>query len=95
MSETEQASKPTPIDAATALSRVTEWEQEAFARDAERAAHAAAHIAANPPTMGRTVSGDLARLSQAVADLLRRAAKIEASLEALSLKNAADPATEK
>ncbi|MCX5000967.1 hypothetical protein [Streptomyces longwoodensis] len=77
------------IDAAAALTRATEWELEAFVKDAEKAARDAAHIAANPPTMGRTVSGDLTRLSQYVADLLRRAAKIEASFEALSLMGTA------
>ncbi|GAA2199914.1 hypothetical protein [Streptomyces bangladeshensis] len=80
--------KPSPITAATALTRAITWEQEAFARDAEMAARTAAHIAANPPTAGRSVSGDLTRLSQYVADLLRRAAKIEAGLEAISLMDA-------
>ncbi|MDX5563729.1 hypothetical protein PYK79_10740 [Streptomyces sp. ID05-04B] len=90
------AADPNPVTAATALTAATQWEQEAFIRDAERVAQAAAHIAANPPTAERTtVSGDLTRLSQNVADLLRRAAKIEANFQALSLMNATDPATEK
>lgn len=76
------------ITAADALARSIAWEQEAFARDAEMIVRQATHIAANPPAVGRTVSGDVTRLAQYVADLLRRSAKIEASLEALTLMDA-------
>ncbi|SFY52058.1 hypothetical protein [Streptomyces sp. F-1] len=82
------AAKTSRITAAHALARSITGEQQMFTEDAQRIAEQAAYIAANPPVEGRTVSGDLTRLSQYVADLLRRAAKIEASVQALALMKA-------
>lgn len=86
------------LTSAAFLSRTVTKEQEAFTHEARLVAEQAARIAANPPTVQRSVSGDLTRLSQEVAFLLRRAAKIEASLEALGLMEAetsTDRTTEK
>ncbi len=79
------ANPPTSVTAEALLSRGVAREQEDFIRDARRVAELAAHIPENPPTAQRAVSGDLTRLSQYVADLLRRAAKIEATIEAVGL----------
>ncbi|MYX26082.1 hypothetical protein GTY75_05260 [Streptomyces sp. SID8381] len=81
-------SKPSKVTAAAALATNITWELESFTREAEMIAEKAAHIAANPPSAERTVSGDVTRLAQYVTDLLRRAATIEASQKAISLMEA-------
>lgn len=80
---------PNPqLTAASFMSRSIQDEQRRFAQEAERLAKQAAYIAANPPSDGRAVSGDITRLIQEAAFLLKRAATIEASLEAVGLMNA-------
>lgn len=67
------------------LARSTEQERKLFDQEAKRLVEQAVHISANPPSAGRKVSGDITRLIQSAAFLLSRAAKIEASSEALEL----------
>ncbi|MFE3577819.1 hypothetical protein [Streptomyces vinaceus] len=67
------------------IERMITQEQETYLADAQRVAELAAHIANTPPSATRAVSGDLTRLSQHVADLLRRAAKLEATIEMAAL----------
>ena len=75
-----------PITAKTLFARNIEGETETFKRDAKYVAELAAHIADKTPSSSqKTTSGDLIRLSQYVADLLRQASKLEASLAALEL----------
>ncbi|WP_329212309.1 hypothetical protein [Streptomyces sp. NBC_01708] len=76
------------VTAHDALTYSLKREQAQYAEEAERLAKQAAHIAANPPTDGRTVSGDIARLIQEAAFLLKRAVTIEAGVEAAGLMNA-------
>ncbi|MFJ3283322.1 hypothetical protein [Streptomyces halstedii] len=76
------------VTAHDALAYSLKREQGQFAEEAERLAKQATYIAANPPADGRTVSGDITRLIQEAAFLLRRAATIEAGLEAVGLMNA-------
>ncbi|MFF6931590.1 hypothetical protein [Streptomyces californicus] len=73
------------VTARDALSYSLKRDQAQFAEEAERLAKQAAHIAANPPTDGRSVSGDITRLMQEAAFLLKRAVTIEAGLEAVGL----------
>ncbi|WP_405506273.1 hypothetical protein OG323_05845 [Streptomyces cyaneofuscatus] len=77
-----------PVTAHDVLTYSLKREQGQFAEEAERLAKQAAYIAANPPADGRTVSGDIARLIQEAAFLLKRAATIEAGLEAVGLMDA-------
>lgn len=70
------------------LSRRISGDIRAYRVDAERIAELAARIAANPPSPGSSMSGDVARLSQYVIDLLRSAARIEANMEAVQLVQA-------
>ncbi|WP_228994313.1 hypothetical protein [Streptomyces sp. DH8] len=69
-------------------------EQTQFTEEAERLAKQAAYIAANPPADGRSVSGDITRLMQEAAFLLKRAVTIEAGLEAVGLMGAETATTE-
>lgn len=78
--------------AASALASVIAAEQKQFAREANDAAELMEQIAKDP-TSSR-ISSDLSRLSQQVAQLIRRAAKIDASQEAAQLMGA-DHNTEK
>lgn len=82
------------VTANEALSYSLKREQAQFAEEAARLASQAAYIAANPPSEGRAVSGDITRLMQEAAFLLRRAATIEAGLEAVGLINAEAATTE-
>ncbi|MEV8455465.1 hypothetical protein AB0467_34580 [Streptomyces sp. NPDC052095] len=88
---------PSPqLTAASFLSRSIEDEQRRFTQEAERLAEQATRIAATPPSAGRnTVSGDLTRLIQEAAFLLKRAVTIEAGLEAVSLMDAEVNTTKK
>ncbi|MEV7511772.1 hypothetical protein AB0O57_27840 [Streptomyces sp. NPDC091201] len=61
------------------LDRMINREREAFLEDARRVAEMAARIADTPPTATLTVSGEVIRLSQHVAELLCRTAKLEAT----------------
>ncbi|MGA4867543.1 hypothetical protein ACPB9J_33455 [Streptomyces lavendulocolor] len=76
------------LTAAGFTARAIEREQQQFAVEAQRLADHAAHIAANPPTRQRSVSGDLTHLIQEATLLLRRGVTIEASVEALGLMEA-------
>ncbi|MEW2068612.1 hypothetical protein [Streptomyces sp. NPDC007346] len=77
------------VTAHDALAYSLKREQAQFSEEAKRLAEQAARIAANPPAAGRnTVSGDLTRLIQEAAFLLKRAATIEAGLEAVGLMGA-------
>ncbi|THA79763.1 hypothetical protein [Streptomyces sp. A0592] len=67
------------------LDRLITHEQDALAIDARRVAELAARIADNPPSATRSTSGDVTRLSQYVTELLRRTAKLEATIEAAQL----------
>lgn len=83
------------VTAHDALTYSLKRDRAQFAEEAERLAEQAARIAANPPGAGRnTVSGDLARLIQEAAFLLKRAATIEAGLEAVGLMGAEAATTE-
>ncbi|MGC4925497.1 hypothetical protein [Streptomyces sp. DT117] len=81
------------VTASDALTYSLKREQAQFSEEAQRLAKQAAYIAANPPADGRTVSGDITRLIQEAAFLLKRAATIEAGLEAVGLVGA-EAATE-
>ncbi|MFD4595688.1 hypothetical protein [Streptomyces rubiginosohelvolus] len=83
------------VTAHDALSYSLKRDQAQFAEEAERLAKQAAYIAANPPTDRRTVSGDITRLMQEAAFLLKRAVTIEAGLEAVGLMGAETATTEK
>ncbi|MGW6466045.1 hypothetical protein [Streptomyces rubiginosohelvolus] len=83
------------VTAHDALSYSLKRDQAQFAEEAERLAKQAAYIAANPPADGRSVSGDITRLMQEAAFLLKRAVTIEAGLEAVGLMSAETAATEK
>ncbi|MFF4858573.1 hypothetical protein ACFY2N_27170 [Streptomyces rubiginosohelvolus] len=83
------------VTAHDALSYSLKRDQAQFAEEAERLAKQAAYIAANPPADGRTVSGDITRLMQEAAFLLKRAVTIEAGLEAVGLMGAETATTEK
>ncbi|WP_331728931.1 hypothetical protein OG693_39040 (plasmid) [Streptomyces sp. NBC_01259] len=83
------------LTAASFLSRSIEDEQRRFTQEAELLAEHAARIAANPPTGKRTASGDLTRLIQEAALLLKRAVTIEAGSEAIGLMGAETATTEK
>lgn len=76
------------VTAGDALTCSLKREQAQFSEEAERLAKQAAHIAANPPADGRTVSGDITRLIQEATFLLKRAVTIEAGLEAVGLMGA-------
>lgn len=82
------------VTAHDALAYSLKREQAQYTEEAERLARQAAYIAANPPTDGRTVSGDINRLIQEAAFLLKRAVTIEAGLEAVGLMNAETATTE-
>ncbi|MFJ8923820.1 hypothetical protein ACIREK_30635 [Streptomyces sp. NPDC102415] len=82
------------VTATDALAYSLKREQAQYAEEAERLAKQAAYIAANPPTDGRTVSGDISRLIQEAAFLLKRAVTIEAGLEAIGLMNVETTTTE-
>ncbi|MFE9913466.1 hypothetical protein [Streptomyces clavifer] len=82
------------VTAQDALSYSLKREQAQFAEEAERLAEQAAYIAANPPSDGRTVSGDITRLMQEAAFLLKRAVTIEAGLDAVEMMNAETSTTE-
>lgn len=71
---------------ADALRRTAAQDQEAFSRDARDVADLAEHIAASPAA--QNLSGDLSRLSQQVTELVRRAARIKATVEALEMMQA-------
>ncbi|MFJ6438432.1 hypothetical protein [Streptomyces sp. NPDC091416] len=73
------------VTASEALTYSIKREQAQFAEEAERLAAQVAYIATNPPTDGRTVSGDITRLIQEATFLLKRAVTIEAGLEAVGL----------
>ncbi|KQX44540.1 hypothetical protein OH797_38435 (plasmid) [Streptomyces anulatus] len=83
------------VTAHDALTYSLKREQAQFAEEADRLAKQAAYIAANPPSEGRAVSGDITRLIQEAAFLLKRAATIEAGLEAVGLMDAETATTEK
>ncbi|MYT79292.1 hypothetical protein YW3DRAFT_07114 [Streptomyces sp. MnatMP-M77] len=85
----------TQVNAHYALDYSLKREQAQFSEEAERLAKQAAYIAANPPSEGRAVSGDITRLIQEAAFLLKRAATIEAGLEAAKLMNAETATTAK
>lgn len=76
------------VTAHEAMTYSLKREQAQFAEEGERLARQAAYIAANPPTGGRKVSGDITRLIQEAAFLLKRAVTIEAGLEAVGLVSA-------
>ncbi|MFD7866960.1 hypothetical protein [Streptomyces sp. NPDC059783] len=76
------------VSAHDALTFALKRDQALFAEEAEHLAEEAARIAANPPSDGRTVSGDLVRLIQEAGFLLKRATTIEASLQAVGLMSA-------
>ncbi|MYW29685.1 hypothetical protein [Streptomyces sp. SID2119] len=82
------------VTARDALAYSLKRDQAQFAEEAERLAKQAAYIAANPPADGRSVSGDITRLMQEAAFLLKRAVTIEAGLEAVGLLNAEAESTE-
>ncbi|MFE7485426.1 hypothetical protein [Streptomyces sp. NPDC057552] len=82
------------VTAHDALTYSLKRDQAQFAEEAERLAKQAAYIAANPPTAGRAASGDLTRLIQEAAFLLKRAVTIEAGLEAVGLMGAEAATTE-
>ncbi|MYR75154.1 MULTISPECIES: hypothetical protein [unclassified Streptomyces] len=82
------------VTARDALTYSLKREQAQFAEEAERLAKQAAYIAANPAATGRTISGDIARLLQEATFLLKRAATIEAGLEAVELMGAEAITTE-
>ncbi|MFE9252898.1 hypothetical protein [Streptomyces sp. NPDC007088] len=71
--------------------RIITSEQEKFSRDADYAAELMAVIAKNPDAASTV--GDLTRLQQRVTELLRRAAKIEASREAEKIMRSETAAT--
>lgn len=75
----------TVITPASMLASSVAREQEMFTRDASYAAELLTRIAETPDAAH--VVGDLTRLSQQVAELVRRAATIKASAEALDLMN--------
>ncbi|MFF3531365.1 hypothetical protein ACFYX5_32290 [Streptomyces rubiginosohelvolus] len=83
------------VTAHDALSYSLKRDQAQFDEEAERLAKQAAYIAANPPADGRSVSGDITRLMQEAAFLLKRAVTIEAGLEAVGLMSAETATTEK
>ncbi|MFI6210283.1 hypothetical protein ACIBAI_28610 [Streptomyces sp. NPDC051041] len=84
----------TTVTAASVLARQVADDQDEFARDAREAADLLGWIAEHPEES--RVLGDLSRLSQQVTELVRRAARIKASTEALRLMEAeAGRATEK
>ncbi|MFD5221379.1 hypothetical protein ACFWMH_27440 [Streptomyces tendae] len=70
---------------AALLARNVAAEREIFAREAQYAAELMKQIADNPESA--VVGGDLTRLSQRVTELVRRAAAIKASAEAVELMN--------
>ncbi|MFJ3601958.1 hypothetical protein ACIPVA_04085 [Streptomyces anulatus] len=82
------------VTAHDALTYSLKREQAQFSEEAERLAKQAAYIAATPPSDGRAVSGDITRLIQEAAFLLKRAATIEAGLEAAGLMGAEAATTE-
>lgn len=71
------------MTSAAFLARQINQEREQFAVDAQRASELMAGIAANPTS--KLVGGDLSRLSQQVAELVRRASRIDAWREAHAL----------
>lgn len=72
---------------ASKLSSSVAREQRTFTHDADYAAELLKRI--EKTSDAAHVVGDLTRLSQQVAELVRRAATVKASLEALELMNAA------
>ncbi|GAA2806479.1 hypothetical protein [Saccharopolyspora taberi] len=80
------------MPAASMLVRAVAREQAEFDRDAREAADLAARIVKRPTAS--LVSGDLSRLSHAVAELVRRHTRIQASTEAVTLM-AAEPTTDR
>ncbi|MFJ9213058.1 hypothetical protein [Streptomyces sp. NPDC102264] len=77
-----------PMNSATRmLRRLIEHDRERFADDARNMAELAARVA-EAPSASR-VPGDLSRLSQGVADLIRRDAWIRARVEAVGLVDVA------
>ncbi|MEV5319100.1 hypothetical protein AB0K92_15840 [Streptomyces sp. NPDC052687] len=76
----------TKATAEDALAWIAARDREEFARDARAAAELLTHIADNPGRSG--IGSDLSRLSQQVAELVRRAAKISATEEASALLKA-------
>lgn len=82
------------VTARDALAYSLKREQGQFAEEAERLARQAAYTAANPPADGRSVSGDITRLMQEAAFLLKWAVTIEAGLEAVGLMGAETATTE-
>ncbi|MFJ1900417.1 hypothetical protein [Streptomyces sp. NPDC088115] len=83
------------LTAASFLSRSIEDEQRRFTQEAELLAEHAARIAANPGCGKRTASGDLTRLIQEAALLLKRAVTIEAGSEAIELMGVETATAEK
>ncbi|MGW2652176.1 hypothetical protein ACWC1D_00720 [Streptomyces sp. NPDC001478] len=83
------------VTAKEALAYSLKRDQAQFVEEAERLASQAAYIAANPPSDGRSVSGDITRLIQEAAFLLKRATTIEAGLGAVALMNGETAASEK
>lgn len=74
------------VTAASLLSRTLADDRDRFAADAAYAAELMNSIAQRPEASH--VGDDLARLSQRVTDLIRRAATIKASAEAVELMKA-------
>ncbi len=68
------------------LARQLDGEEAEFAVDARAVADLAAEIASGPTRT--TTAGDLTRLSQRVAELVRRAAKIQGARETLAVLTA-------
>ncbi|MFD7867971.1 hypothetical protein [Streptomyces sp. NPDC059783] len=82
------------VTANEALSYSLKRDQAQFIEEAECLASQAACIAANPPSDGRSISGDITRLIQEAAFLLKRATTIEAGLGAIALMNGETATTE-
>ncbi|MFF7795526.1 hypothetical protein [Streptomyces sp. NPDC007991] len=83
----------TAITPARILASTVARDQEVFARDAGYAAELLKLIADTPDAAH--VVGDLTRLSQQVSELIRRAATIKASSEALGMMETVTSVTEK
>ncbi|MFD9575357.1 hypothetical protein ACFWBI_36760 [Streptomyces sp. NPDC059982] len=76
----------TDMTAVGLLARQLDGEEAEFAADARAAADLATDIASGPARA--TTAGDLTRLSQRVAELVRRAAKIQGARETLTVLTA-------
>ncbi|MGW7504437.1 hypothetical protein [Streptomyces albidoflavus] len=81
--ESTQSSEPQSLTARY-FQRHIASEQESFTRAARRIAEVASHVADNPPSeSSRIASGEIVRLAAYVADLLRTASKLEATIEVM------------